>query len=165
MSQAGIISAAGGGAATQFDEDTGSAVPAAGILNVVGGSGITTSGSGNTITISAVSSGFTWNTITSADNVKQIVKENGYITTGGVLCTLLLPAAPTIGDTFIVTGFSALWQIQQNALQQIYLGSKVTTAGVIGSLTSTHALDHVQIVYVAANSWKVTDVIGNITVV
>jgi hypothetical protein len=164
MSQAGLISVAGGGGSIQFNENVGTALPAAGILNIVGGAGITTSGSGNTVTITAVSSGFTWNTITSANNVQQIAKENGYISTGGVLCTLLLPAAPTVGDTFIVTGFSALWQIQQNALQQIYLGSTVTTAGVIGSLTSTNALDHVQIAYVAANSWKVIDVIGNITV-
>lgn len=165
MSQAGLISIPGGGGATQFDEDLGVAVPAAGIINVVGGAGISTFGAGNTITISATSSGFTWNTITSANNPQQIVKENGYIATGGVLCTLVLPVTATIGDTFIVTGFSALWRITQNALQQIYIGSQVTTAGVAGSLTSTNALDHVEIVYVASNSFKVIESMGNITVV
>lgn len=164
MSQAGLFTVGSGGGATTFTEDLGVAVPAAGNINIVGGPGITTSGAGSTVTITALSSGFTWNTITSADNVKQIVKENGYISTGGVLCTLILPAAASIGDTFMVTGFSALWRITQNALQTIYLGSQFTTAGVGGSLTSTNAFDHVTIVYVAANSWKVIDSMGNMTV-
>lgn len=45
-----------GTVATQYDEDAGSAVPAAGILNIVGGSGITTTGAGNTVTIIASAS-------------------------------------------------------------------------------------------------------------
>lgn len=40
------------GANTTYDEDTGTATPIGNVLNVVGGSGVTTSGSGNTITIS-----------------------------------------------------------------------------------------------------------------
>jgi len=40
-----------GAVATQYDEDVGSAVPSGGILNVLGANGITTTGSGNTITI------------------------------------------------------------------------------------------------------------------
>lgn len=125
---------------------------------------LTSNGAGMLPSFQPFSGVLTWNTITSANNVQQIVKENGYISTGGVLCTLLLPAAASIGDTFKVTGFSALWQIQQNALQSIYLGSQVTTAGIGGTLTSTNALDHVEIIYVAANSWKVIDSIGNMTV-
>lgn len=165
MSQAGLFAVASGGGATKFTEDLGIAVPVAGNINVVGGAGISTFGAGNTITISSTAGAFTWTTITSADNVKQIVKENGYIATGGVLCTLILPVAATIGDTFMVTGFSALWRITQNALQVMYLGSQSTTPGLGGSFTSTNALDHVEMVYVAANSWKVVDSIGNITVV
>ena len=37
--------------AVVYDEDTGSAIALGGILNVIGGTGIVTSGSGNTITI------------------------------------------------------------------------------------------------------------------
>ncbi len=54
MSQ--IIKNGGGGGGptvpTQFTEDSGVAVPAANNLNVFGGSGITTSGAGSTVTIS-----------------------------------------------------------------------------------------------------------------
>jgi hypothetical protein len=43
-----------GGLTTLYTEDSGTAVASAGNLNVFGGTGITTSGSGNTITISSV---------------------------------------------------------------------------------------------------------------
>jgi hypothetical protein len=52
MSQAGSISVAGGGGATSFVEDVGAATPAAGVINILGGTGITTAGAGNTVTIS-----------------------------------------------------------------------------------------------------------------
>jgi len=48
---------------TSFVEDTGSATPAANVLNVLGGSGIRTSGSGNTVTI-AIQNGSTANATT-----------------------------------------------------------------------------------------------------
>ena len=56
MSQAGILSVEGSDPQipTQFDTDSGSAIPVANILEVLGDNGITTSGSGNTVTISGV---------------------------------------------------------------------------------------------------------------
>lgn len=45
------ITAAGGAAATEFDTDSGNAVPLLGVLNINGGNNITTSGAGNTVTI------------------------------------------------------------------------------------------------------------------
>jgi hypothetical protein len=42
-----------GAVAQQFDEDVGTAIPAAGVLNIVGGMGISTTGAGNTVTINA----------------------------------------------------------------------------------------------------------------
>lgn len=55
MSQAGIIDVVGTNPSipTQFDANTGFAVPLANILNIVGGTNVTTTGSGNTITIDA----------------------------------------------------------------------------------------------------------------
>lgn len=56
MSQAGVINLAAGpvppAVPTQFTEDTGIAVPVGNNLNVFGGSGVSTSGSGSTVTIS-----------------------------------------------------------------------------------------------------------------
>ena len=45
-----------GTVATQFDTDAGSAIPAADILQVLGGTGVSTAGAGNTVTISAAGS-------------------------------------------------------------------------------------------------------------
>src|SRR5271166_317071 len=100
MSQAGMISVAGGGGSTTFVENTGSATPSAGILNILGGSGITTSGSGNTVTITAVGAGFTWNDVTGSTQL--IAVSNGYVTdnSGGV--TYTLPSTAAFGATFTI---------------------------------------------------------------
>lgn len=46
-----LTASTSGAVATSYDEDVGTAVPALGVLNIVGGTGISTSGSGNTVTI------------------------------------------------------------------------------------------------------------------
>ncbi len=171
MSQAGALTDQGGGVippevATEYVTNNGIAVPALNVLNVLGDGTVTTAGSGNTITISISGTGYTWNTITSADNVKQILIENAYITSGVSQCVLILPLTAVVGDSFIVTGLSSLFQIQQNASQSITLGIQVSTAGVAGSLASTSFADHVQVVCVVANTvFKVIDSIGNLTIV
>lgn len=57
MSQAGVINISEipvpPEVATSYVEDSGSAIPSGNILNILGGSGIATSGSGNTVTITA----------------------------------------------------------------------------------------------------------------
>lgn len=45
-------SVSGGGGITQIDADSGSATPVAGVVNIIGGEGIDTSASGNSVTIS-----------------------------------------------------------------------------------------------------------------
>lgn len=166
MSQAGLISVAGGGGSTTFVENVGSATPAAGILNVVGGAGITTSGAGNTVTISAVSAGFTWNDVTTATQLITI--ENGYVTDRGGGVTYTLPATAVFGSSFIITGKAGLWTIAQNANQQIVYGTSSSTVGVGGSLTATNVGDTVECVAItggASTVWRVIDAIGNPTIV
>jgi hypothetical protein len=170
MSQAGILSdqvePIPPEVPTEFVTNSGIATPAMNILNVLGSGSITTSASGNTITIAISSIGFTWNTITSADNPKQIVAENAYITSGVSPCVLVLPLTGSVGDSFIVTGSSSLFQITQNANQQIVFGMQTTTTGVGGSITSTGTGDHIMCVCIATNLvWKIIDSMGNLTVV
>ena len=165
MSQAGMISVAGGGGSTTFVENTGSATPAAGIINVLGGAGITTSGSGNTITISATTGAETWQTITAS---QTLVVEHGYIciSPGGALA-LLLPAVSVLGDIIEITLDGATsFSVTQGAGQSVRLGNVATTAGVGGSITTTQQGDSLRMVCQTANlRWNIVSSIGNLTVV
>ena len=168
MSQAGPLneSGGGGGGATVFVTNSGTAIPLAGVLEILGAGSITTSGAGNVITISISGTGFTWNTITSASNPTQIIAENAYITAGTSQCNLILPLTASVGDSFIVTGLTSLFQIQQNANQSIIFGMLTTTTGATGSITSTGSGDHVTVVCVSTNLiFKVIDSMANLLIV
>ena len=131
------------------------------------GPGATVTNGAGSITIGlAGPMGYSWSVITSAGNVNAMLAFNGYITGGVALTTLLLPAAAAIGDMFIVTGLSSLFQIQQNAGQSIILGNQTSTVGVGGSISSTQVSDSVVLVCVTANTtFKVLSSMGNLTVV
>lgn len=171
MSQAGPLHEQGSGTLpsdvpTEFITNSGTAVPSLNVLEILGTGGITTTGSGNVITIGISGTGYTWNTITSANNIQQIVAENAYITAGVAQCVLVLPLTASVGDSFIVTGLTSLFQITQNANQSIIFGMLTTTAGATGSITSTGAGDHVTVVCVSTNLvFKVIDSMANLTVV
>ncbi len=150
---------------TIFQTDSGVAIPAANTLNVFGGTDIQTAGAGNTITINFTGSPVTeWFIVTSATNVNPIVESDGYFCGGSSLVTFILPVAPSLGDTFAISGYTALFEITQNALQSIIFGGQQTTAGITGSITSNNIGDHVQIIYIASNTFKVIDSIGTLTV-
>lgn len=165
MSQAGIVDVEQNNPQipTLFICDTGSAIPVANTLNVLGdGSTISTTGSGSTITISA---GGTWNVISSS---QALVRRESYICVapGGAL-SLSLPVTSSVGDLIEVTLDGATsFTITQGAGQQIRMGSLSTTAGVGGSLTSTAQGDTVRMVCSVADlKWNVLSSMGNPTVV
>jgi len=155
-----------GNAATDFATDSGTANPTAGgVITISGGTGISTSGSGSTVTIASTSGAFTWNEETGTS--ANLAAGNGYIANNAGVVTFTLPASASIGDTFIVTGKGAGgWAIAQNAGQTINIGSSSTTTGAGGSLASTAQFDTVEIVCITANNdFNVIDLVGNITVV
>lgn len=151
---------------TQFVTDSGTAVPAANILNVLGGTGIETSGSGNTIIITNTGAGFTWHVVTSADNPVSLVAGNGYIPKGGSAVNFKLPAAASVGDTFKIVGYGNLWTLAQNAGQSITVGNKTSTVGAGGSVSATMISDGIEILCVTANTEFYSDgsVQGNLTI-
>ena len=164
MSQSGVIDIVQNTPSipTTFVTDSGNAIPVLNTINILGGIGITTSGSGNTITISVMSSGFTWHVVTSASNPTTLVKENGYIAKGAGVVTFVLPPAAGVGDTFNIVGYGNLWTLTQNAGQTVTLGTRTTTAGVGGSVTATMVTDSIELVCVTANTeFYVVDSIGN----
>lgn len=167
MSQSGIISVTGSNPniPTTFVTDSGNAIPAANILNVLGAGGTTTSGAGNTITITVSGSGLTWSTISAS---QMLVINSGYfcIAPGGAL-TLLLPAVSNIGDQIeILLDGATSFSVTQGAGQSIRLGNLATTVGVGGSLTTTQQGDTLVLVCQTANlKWNVLSSMGNLTVV
>jgi len=169
MSQAGALTEGGnapGGNVDQIDADIGFAVPLAGVINIFGGSGVSTSASGNTVTINVSGTGFTWNVVTSADNPVTLAPNNGYITKGASAVQFTLPASASIGDDYRIVGYANLWTIAQNANQTMTLGVRTTTAGVTGSLTATAVNDSIELVNVTNNlEWVITDSVGNLTIV
>jgi hypothetical protein len=158
MSQAGIanLSRSSPTIPLQFTEDTGVAVPAANNLNIVGGPGITTSGSGSTVTISATGSGFNWQD--QGVSLNPAVANNGYFVTAAI--TITLPASPTVGTSvsFIVDTASAL-TIQANTGQTIRVGNIVSASA--GTAVSTLRGDALELIYRATNtSWEALSSIG-----
>lgn len=102
---------------TEFVADTGSAIPVANILNVLGGEGIDTSGSGNTITISGedatsgANAGLANKGIASFDSANFTVT-NGFVQLAGgglaidsvAVQTGTSPVVPTAGGLLTING-------------------------------------------------------------
>jgi hypothetical protein len=159
-----ITLTAGASVPTTFNANTGSAVPAANILTVIGGTGINTSGSGSTLTINAVGTGMTWSVITAASQAMSV--NNGYIANRAGTVAFTLPTTSAVGDMIEVTGINTAtgWSIGYTTNQQIFYGTSSATI-TTGTLASTNIRDSVRLVCVVANlGWNVLSSVGNITV-
>ncbi|KAG6559872.1 hypothetical protein RHABOEDO_001879 (plasmid) [Candidatus Rhabdochlamydia oedothoracis] len=139
------------------------------------GNGVTVTGSpvslGGTVTLTvSAGAGLTW--VNVSETKKTIAPNIGYIANNVAQVVFTLPDTANIGDMFYITGNghagTAGWQIKQNDSQQIYFGSKSTTAGLVGSLTATSQLDSICAVCVVAGTstiWNIITSVGNIMVV
>lgn len=147
------------GAIETLTADAGGAVGPDGVnnLNIVGGTGIATTGNPgtNTLTINTTASITPWTRVVGAAAAMAI--DNGYIPTNAGLTTLTLPAVAIVGDYLAIAGEGAGgWLIAQNAGQSINFGNIVSTVGVGGSLASTDQWDTVRLVCRVANTgWSV----------
>lgn len=116
----------------------GAATPtASGNINILGGTGISTVTTPNTITINATgSTGITWELVTDATKTLEV--GHGYIPNRLGTVTFTLPATSSVGDTIRIAGNLAssnpanYWQVNQGAGQYISGGDRITTVGATG---------------------------------
>lgn len=139
-------------------------VPVAASLTA--GSGISITPGAGSITIASTVAALTWSVITADQGVTV---SNGYICNKAGLLTLTLPASPTAGAVFGVTGINTAvgWRIAQNANQRIHMGTSSSTVGVGGYIESINIRDSAFLVCVvggASAEWNVINSMGNITI-
>lgn len=135
-------------------------------IKIVGTGPITVTGDipTNTLTISISGGGFSWTDVTGA--TQALAVENGYVTdrVGGVAYTL--PAAANLGDEIIIMGKLGLATVNQNANQQILIGS-VSSTVTTGTIVATNVGDCITLICItpgASTVWRAQSVIGNWTV-
>lgn len=113
---------------------------------------------------------FAW--VQVASGTQAVSPATGYVTDNATQVTYTLPATPSFGDGFVITGgvsgaATAPWTLAQNANQQIKFGNSATTVGVTGSLTATLQYDTVELLCIVAGAsavWVVIESVGSITI-
>lgn len=149
----GFVSASGTGLGQTITGDSGGSLsPTAGNWNILGGPGVTTSGSGSTLTINSVV--FTDRAVSAT-----VTSDSGsFCTAAGV--TLTLPSAPAQGELLqFACMTSDTLIIDAPSTHLIRIGSLVSSAG--GTATSTLIGDSLTLRYYAATTtWIATSVVG-----
>lgn len=126
------------------------------------GANVTITNAAGTITIAA--GGLTYAEETGA--TKTIVNNYEYGANRGGGVAFALPATAAAGTRFAITGISGLWSLTQAANQYVSVGSVTSTVGVGGSLTATNAGDCITCTCIVADlGWRVTSMMGNLTIV
>lgn len=122
----------------QFTTDSGIAVPAANNLNVLGGIGAATSGSGSTITVTVKNEGFTW----SEQNLSfAAAVQNGYFCNAALTVTLPATAGLVIGNTVIIyVDTPGQVIVQANTGQMIQVGSAISVPGGVADSNTQGAI-------------------------
>lgn len=139
------------GAVTSLTGDTGTAFPSGGTISIVGGPGVTTSGSGNTITIASV----IWS---NAGGPVTVLPDSGTFDVVGT--TITLPAAPVQGEECRFVSVATPTVIQAVGAQTIQIGTAISS--VAGTCTGANVGDSVVLVYFAAfDRWYSVATNGN----
>jgi hypothetical protein len=149
----GFVTLVGTGAGQTITGDSGGALsPTGGNWNILGGPGVTTSGSGSTLTINSVV--FTDTTATT------LAVDNGYFATAAG--TYNLPASAAQGEVIeIVVDVAGVVVLDAPALNFIKIGNALTSSG--GTATSSGLSgDALKLRYRASSlTWESISVNGN----
>lgn len=151
----GFVSLNGSAVGLTITGNSGGALsPVAGNWNIFGGPGVTTSGSGNTLTINSV-------VFTDQGASISVTQDSGSYVTAAI--TLTTPIGPAQGHEliFVCTNASTL-VIKAADAQLIRIGSLISSVG--GTATSTSIGDSVTLRFRTADStWYAVSVIGTWT--
>ena len=161
MSQAGQINSASGPVPPevplQFTTDSGIAVPAANNLNVFGGIGATTSGSGSTLTITVTNEGFSWS---EQNGSFAAAVQNGYFCNALLTATLPASGGLVIGNTIIIyVDTPQVVTVQANTGQSIQVGSNISVPGGVATSNTQGAI--LELIYKPSDStWHTQSSLG-----
>jgi hypothetical protein len=129
--------------ATSYVTDSGIAIPAANILNVIGGDGIQTSGAGNTLTINVVNDGFQWFEKVAGFTADV---ESGYFCNAALTVNLPASGGLVLGNSIIIyVDTVGAVTLQANTGQSIQVGDQISIAG--GTSTSTDKGNMLELVF------------------
>lgn len=148
----GFVTLSTTGAGKTITGDSGGALsPTSNNWNILGGPGITTSGSGSTLTINSV-------VFTDQGSSTTIASDNGYWVTGAFAMTM--PASPSGGEEILIeANTTSTVTIIANTGQTLRLASNVTAAA--GSITSGSRGDSITFRYNATSTqWVAFDSTG-----
>lgn len=131
-----------GSSATTYQEDVGTATPAANILNVLGGQGISTSGSGNTITVSST---FEYVQIDNTDSPYTATATDYFISCDSAAGSIIVELPDSPGDfrLFIIkdrTGSASAQNITIKALGGLVTIDGSTTYALTSNFGSINLL-------------------------
>lgn len=157
----------GGGliAVDSLAADTGVAVPVAGTITLSGGTAISTSASGSTVTFNGIGGGFE-TTVVTADTAMAV--NRAYITNkAGTSATMTLPVTAAVGDAIRISGLGATsYTIAQNAGQTIRMNATSSTTGAGGSAAPTSQYQTIELLCIVANTdWEITYTSDAVTIV
>ncbi len=144
--------------------DSGSATPSSHGFTIAGAGAVSTSGSGDTVTVMVA--GITeWVEETTTSRALSV--NEGVIGNNAATITMTLPAVASLGDKvrFVQKGAGAV-AIAQNAGQTVHFGNSDSTAGAGGSVTSSNQWDSLELVCTTANTdWAVLSSQGSWVIV
>ncbi len=120
-----------------------------GNVDILGTGGITTSGTGDTLTIDGSNVQFTWSVDTTTPI--NVLEGEGHISNGGAQIVYNLPATCAVGNQFAFFELGGNgFQLQAQGGQTIRLGNQVSSAG--GTVTNTAIGDVLWLVCAVADT-------------